>query len=70
MPDRDAAPTGTVFLKFFDDAIRFFGVAKGNKDLIEDDVVQDLEAGRGKLIGETAGLLAVAFNQPGEAIPA
>jgi hypothetical protein len=39
LPDSHAAPTGTVFLKFFDDALRHFGVAERNEDLVEHDVV-------------------------------
>lgn len=70
MPDSDAAPAGTVFLKFFDDALSFFGVAEGDEDLVEDDVVQDLEAGRGKLIGEPARLLAVALDHSGNSFAA
>ena len=48
MPDRYAAPAGAVFLKFFDDALGLLGIAEGNHDLVENDVVQDLEAGGGK----------------------
>ena len=39
LPDGYATPTGAVFLKFFDDALGFFGIAEGNEDLIEHDVV-------------------------------
>ena len=70
MPNSDAAPTGAVFLKFFDDALGLFGRAEANQNLVENDVVQDLEAGGGKLIGETARLFAVALDHARKSFPA
>ena len=70
MPNSDAAPTGAVFLKFFDDALGLFGRAEGNQNLVENDVVQDLEAGGGKVIGEFSRLFAVPFDHPGKSFPA
>ena len=59
LPDGDAAPAGAVVLKFFDDALGFFGVAEGDEDLVEDDIVQDLEA-----TAETEQQSARAFWSP------
>jgi len=70
LPDGDATPAGAIFLKFLDDALGLFGVPEGDEDLVEDNVVQDLEASGGKLVGETAGLFAVTLDHAGNAIPA
>ena len=39
LPDGNAAPASAVFLKLFDHAFGFLGVAEGDEDLVEDDVV-------------------------------
>jgi hypothetical protein len=43
------------------------GVAEGHEDLVEDDVVENIQAGGGKFFGEAAGVRAIAGDEFGEA---
>ena len=54
LPDSHGAPAGAFFLQLFDDAVGSFGVAERNEELVEDSVVQDLEAGGGHLNSKQA----------------
>ena len=66
LPAGPAAPAVTRFLQRGDHLLRALVIAERDDDLVQDDVVQDLDAGQGQLVREPARLVAVAVDQLGE----
>ena len=67
MPHGSAAPAGPFGLEIPNNAIGHLSVAKGNQNLIQDDVIQDLETGALKSLCESRRKSAVSLHHFREA---
>src|SRR6202007_3354881 len=65
LPDGASAPACAVLLNRGDGCLGFFGRPKRDENLIEDDVVEDVEASGAESVAEAAGPAANAFDHFG-----